>query len=192
MKTESTGAQTAGQFCEQEHASPAFSTYSTKREGFGDAYQNGFTLTVRFLMSKGVSNDLASETAQAAWTKGWERRGQLRNPEMIVAWVNSIAFNLYRNYLRKQRCLQVLPELATSSGIDMAALDAPRILKCCSSGERQILQWAYIDGYRTREIANRQGWTETAARLRLMRARRSAAKKLEQKSLSSSDEVHAG
>lgn len=183
MRTKSTTAQTTGYSCEQTHTSPAVSAYLTKGEEFGNAYQNGFVLTVRFLMSKGVSNDLASETAQAAWTKGWERRGQLRNPVMLVAWVNSIALNLYRNYLRKQRTMQALPELATSSGIDMAALDARRVLKYCNDRERQILQWAYIDGWRTCEIATRQGWTETAARLRLMRARRSVAKKLQQRSL---------
>jgi hypothetical protein len=45
------------------------------REEYGTAYQKGYNLTVRFLVSRGLSYDSAQETAQAAWAKGWERLG---------------------------------------------------------------------------------------------------------------------
>ncbi len=43
------------------------------REEYGAAYKKGYNLTVRFLVSRGLSYDSAQETAQAAWVKGWER-----------------------------------------------------------------------------------------------------------------------
>ena len=61
------------------------------REQYGQAYQKGFNLTVRFLVSRGFAYDSAQETAQAAWVKGWERLSQLRDPSMVLTWMNSIA-----------------------------------------------------------------------------------------------------
>ena len=52
------------------------------KEEYGKAYQRGFNLTVRFLVSRGLSYDAALDTAQAAWAKGWERREQLRDPNL--------------------------------------------------------------------------------------------------------------
>ena len=65
---------------------------------YGQAYQSGFNLTVRFLVSRGLSYDSAQETAQAAWAKGWERLGQLRDQSMVLTWMNSIALNIHRSY----------------------------------------------------------------------------------------------
>ena len=154
-------------------------------EDYGNAYQKGFNLTVRFLISKGLPYDSARETAQAAWTKGWERLGQLRNPTMIFTWMNSIALNIHRSYIRKEPLLQTLPELSTSPQVNLAAIDVRRILKCCKRSERQVLQWHYLEGWKVQEIAKQQGWTETAVRIRLLRARRSVGKRLERKSADS-------
>ena len=65
-------------------------------EHYGKAYQKGFDRTVRFLVSRGLSYDAALDTAQAAWAKGWERREQLRDPNLVLTWTNSIALNLHR------------------------------------------------------------------------------------------------
>jgi predicted DNA-binding protein YlxM (UPF0122 family) len=44
--------------------------------------------------------------------------------------------------------------------------------------EREVLESHYIEGYKVHEIAKRHGWTETAVRIRLLRARRSVERKL--------------
>ena len=49
------------------------------RETFGNAYTNGHQQTIHFLLSKGPPEDLALETAQAAWARGWDRRAQIRD-----------------------------------------------------------------------------------------------------------------
>jgi RNA polymerase sigma factor (sigma-70 family) len=148
------------------------------REEYGKAYQTGFNMTVRFLVSRGLTYDAAQETAQAAWAKGWERLGQLRDPSMVLTWMNSIALNIHRSYIRREPLLQTLPELSTAPKINLAAIDVRRILKCCKRNDRVVLQRHYLEGYKVQEIAEQQGWTETAVRIRLLRARRSVGKRL--------------
>ncbi len=113
---------------------------------FGQAYSRGYSLTVRFLISRGLSCDNAQETAQAAWAKGWERLGQLRDQNMILTWMNSIALNLHRSRVRKEPLLQALPELTTPSKINVSAIDLQRVLKVCRRNERLVLERHYLEG----------------------------------------------
>jgi RNA polymerase sigma factor (sigma-70 family) len=148
------------------------------REEYGAAYQKGYNLTVRFLVSRGLSYDSARETAQAAWAKGWERLGQLRDPKMLFTWMNSIALNIHRSYIRREPLLQALPELSTPPKVNLAAIDVLRILNGCKTNDRLVLERHYIEGYKVQEIAQAHGWTETAVRIRLLRARRTVGKRL--------------
>jgi DNA-directed RNA polymerase specialized sigma24 family protein len=70
-------------------------------EEYGNAYKKGYNLTVRFLVSRGLTYDGAQETAQAAWVKGWERLAQLRDANMVLTWMNSIALNIHRSCVRR-------------------------------------------------------------------------------------------
>jgi len=151
------------------------------REEYGQAYQKGFNLTVRFLVSRGLAYDAAQETAQAAWVKGWERLGQLRDSSMVLTWMNSIALNIHRSYIRREPLLQTLPELSTQPKINLAAIDVRRILKTCKNNDRMVLQRHYLEGFKVQEIAQEQGWTATAVRIRLLRARRTVGKRLGRK-----------
>jgi RNA polymerase sigma-70 factor (ECF subfamily) len=147
------------------------------REEYGSAYKKGYSLTVRFLVSRGLSYDSAQETAQAAWVKGWERLGQLRDANMVLTWMNSIALNIHRSHMRREPFHQTLPELSTPAKVNLAAIDVGRILKTCKKNDRLVLERHYIDGYKVKEIASAHGWTETAVRIRLLRARRAVGKR---------------
>jgi RNA polymerase sigma factor (sigma-70 family) len=151
------------------------------KEDYGKAYQKGYNLTVRFLVSRGLAYDAAQETAQAAWVKGWERIGQLRDHSMVLTWMNSIALNIHRSYIRREPLLQALPELSTAPKVNLAAIDVRRILKSCKNNDRMVLQRHYLEGFKVQEIAEQQGWTETAVRIRLLRARRTVGKRLGRK-----------
>src|SRR5260370_20039971 len=118
------------------------------REEYGAAYQKGYKLTVRFLVSRGLPYDSAQETAQAAWTKGWERLGQLRNANMVLTWMNSIALNIHRSCIRREPLLQILPELPAPPKINLAAIDVQRILKSCKTKDRVVLHRYYIEDTR--------------------------------------------
>lgn len=148
------------------------------QEEFGLAYQRGFKMTVRFLVSRGLSFDSAQETAQAAWAKGWERLSQLRDQSMVLTWMNSIALNMHRSLMRREPLLMTLPELATSPKVNLAAIDVRRVLKICKQKDRMVLQRHYLEGYKVQEIAQEQGWSETAVRIRLLRARRTVGKRM--------------
>lgn len=142
------------------------------REQYAMAFDNGYKLTVRFLISRGLSGDSAEEAAQAAWAKGWEHRQHLRNPKRVVSWVNTIALNLFRNWFRRRESAEELPEIATSPNVDPRAIDLNRSLEKCEPRDRQLLKEHYVEGYTSEELAQRTGCTPVAVRVRLMRVRR--------------------
>ena len=43
------------------------------REDYGAAYEEGYRVTVRLLISRGSAPDAAEEIAQSAWVRGWLR-----------------------------------------------------------------------------------------------------------------------
>lgn len=149
-------------------------------EKFGQAYQRGFDLTTRFLISRGVPRDLARDVAQAAWVKGWERLDQLRNESMVTTWVNAIAINVHRSVLRSERTLTSLSDFDTKAEVNLAAIDVNRILKFCAPRDRALLE-LQMQGDTAEEIARKEGVTETAIRIRLLRARRAARYRAEKK-----------
>jgi len=147
-------------------------------EEFGSAYQQGYVRTARLLVTRGLSWDVAYETAQAAWVRGWEKRHQLRDSSMVVTWINSIALNMYRTSLRREPVLQDLPDVPAPVEPHLASIDVHFILQTCKKNERFVLQRHYLEEYKATEIALEQGLTVTAVRLRLLRARRAVARTL--------------
>ncbi len=140
-------------------------------EGYAEAFQKGFGYTRRYLRSRGASSDQAEEVAQAAWAKGWERITQLRQDCLVGRWVNTIALNELRRGLRGQAFHEPLTDVCGDMGVDCAAIDAAAILKRCRLRD-QILITHQLQGRTTREIAALLGISQTAIRLRLLRARR--------------------
>jgi DNA-directed RNA polymerase specialized sigma24 family protein len=152
------------------------------RDGYGLAYQKGFDLTIRFLLSRGAQREYAMEIAQGAWVRGWERLHQLRDESTVVTWVNTIALNAYRRVMRREAPAQELPEIVSPNGIDIAAIDVHRILNSCRPSERVLFE-QQMRGATTEEIARAQGVTETAIRIRLLRARRATRSRLERNAI---------
>lgn len=149
------------------------------REEYGEIYQSGRERTIRFLLSRGASPGLAPDVAQAAWLRGWERLSQLRDPQTIVTWINTIALNHYRRVIRIERLHQeIQPSSHAKTCMDLAAIDVNRILHFCRPPDRLLLE-AQMKGVTAKEMARERGLTETAVRIRFLRARRAARKALE-------------
>lgn len=150
------------------------------REEFGFAYSQWHYQTVRLLASRGIGLDLARDVTQQAWGRGWERLGQLRDSRQLVPWINTIAWNLCKNRLRR----------AASEPLVEAALVAPesspgdaafnQLLDHCRPKEAWALRLFYSEGYDCREIALRAGSTPVAIRVLLHRARRRLRRVLHQ------------
>lgn len=153
------------------------------RDDYGRAYEKGYPLTVRFLVSRGARGERAREVAHAAWVRGWERLSQLRNESVVLSWVNSIAINAYRSVLRTEPVYVPLPEIRTNPRMNFAAFDLGRILKICRPSHRHLLEQE-VRGVPVKQMALERGISETAVRIRLLRARREARIRVQQRALS--------
>jgi DNA-directed RNA polymerase specialized sigma24 family protein len=148
------------------------------RKEFGEAYQQGLSRTIAFLLSRGVPNRAVADVAQSAWLRGWERITQLREDNMIIPWINTIALNQYRRLLRsggrEEEWKPEYNEMANNAtALNWAAIDVARILQSCRPCDQSLLE-SQLMGSTANEIAEREGVTPTAIRIRLLRARRSA------------------
>jgi len=149
-------------------------------EAYGQAYQRGFDRTIRLLLSRGARNDCAREAAQAAWVKGWERINQLRNESVVTTWVNTIALNCYRGALRSENQLLPLMDLPAAADINLGSLDLQRVLAWSRPNDRLLFE-DYLEGYPIEEIARKHGISYTAARIRLLRARRAVQSRIKER-----------
>ena len=141
-----------------------------KRNEYADAFQNGYSATRRFLLSRGAAIDEAEEIAQAAWARGWEYREQLRDASMVSFWVNSIARNLFRARFRT-------PSLLSLEGVDPSytmsledQIEVRRMLEMCPKRDRALLEKS-LEGYTAEEIAVDEGISSTGIRVRMLRIR---------------------
>ena len=152
------------------------------REEYGRQFEESYSRTAGLLISKGIPEEEARDIAQAAWAKGWERLNQLRDPRKTLVWVNSIAMNRYRSRYRQQMRHQELIDLPVEPRINLAAIDIQRMLRRCRSCDQEILSKRYLEDEPIGEIAGELGCSQTAVRLRLMRARRSLREKCDEPS----------
>lgn len=150
--------------------SPA-STIMT-REQYATAYDSGYAMTTRFLVSRGVNGETAEEAAQAAWAKGWEHRDKLRNPNSVLSWVNTIALNLFRSWLHRRETGELPLETPVPPQTSPQAIDVRRALAKCAPADREMLEKHYVAGYTSAELGRQRGCTAVAVRVRLLRARR--------------------
>ena len=140
-------------------------------EEFAEAYQQGWKKTVRFLMSKGVNSDTAEEIAQDAWGNGWIKSSMLLKREAVLPWVNSIAYNMFRNRIRHQPVTSFVPEQSELPKSTARRFDVSRALESCCPEDRNLLQ-ASAAGYTSHEIARTRGSKPSTVRVKLMRLRR--------------------
>lgn len=139
---------------------------------FEHAYTDHFSLTRRFLLSRGMGAPRAEELAQAAWSKAWERRSQLRELSSVAAWVNTIALNLLRGELRKaapQLELEDRDEPVRSS-VEQH-VDAEKALAALSAEDRNLMLLHVVAGLTSKEIASQSKLSAVAVRVRLHRAK---------------------
>lgn len=138
---------------------------------FANAYERHYGSTVRVLSSRGLKGDVAHEFAQCAWARAWERRGDLRHPSRLPQWVNTIAINAFRSWLRQYGREQ---QLDMANGFHTSGQGTKSLvndLLSCTKTYRHILECFYFWGYSAEEIARAYNTTPLAIRVRLSRAR---------------------
>ena len=141
-------------------------------EQYAAAFAAGCARTTRFLISRGCSPALAEEMSQAAWAKGWEHHSKLREPEKVLNWVNSIAFNLFRGEFRRREVAAPAVDVPITPQTGPGVIDAQRILEHSSPSESALLRKHYFDGYTSTEIAQQMNCSPVTVRVRLLRLKR--------------------
>jgi len=147
---------------------------------YGQMYQKGFLRTVRLLQGRGASMNQAEDLAQTAWLQGWRKLDQLRDRSLLTGWINTIAVNFHRRDGAREARYEELSGLEASHLVDPVSdrLDVASVLNTCRPRDRMLFQ-QQLDGLTIQEIADQQGISATATRIRLLRARRAARRRLE-------------
>jgi RNA polymerase sigma factor (sigma-70 family) len=142
-----------------------------KKCDYAKAYDSGYAVTRRFLLSRGAAPSEAEEIAQAAWARGWEHRSQLRDPSSVGYWVNSIANNMLRARFRT-KITSPMDGWEGGYQMNLEEIDLRRMLGSCSLRDRELLERT-LEGYSSEEIAKEAGITSTGIRVRMLRIRQS-------------------
>jgi len=142
---------------------------------FEDAYRNGFGRIEAILRNLGAKPDLAEDLTQEAWSVGWKKRHQLKDPGRAIGWVTSIAVNLWRDRQRGGRKSTFFCdgfEAAVAPNISLAAMDIEIALAGCSERQRTLLRRIYLNEESMAEVAQSLSISVDALQHRLSRARR--------------------
>ena len=117
---------------------------------------------------------LAEELCQQAFVKAALRLEQLREPAAFYGWLLRIGRAATMDELRKRKRRESLPVDTTSEGVDPnheTKLAVRRVLEAMTPDDRDILLLADLERMTMREIAATLGINESAAKMRLKRAR---------------------
>jgi len=119
-----------------------------------------------------LSRDADCEDAvQEALLRAWARRNSLREEAFFETWLIRILINECRNiYRRSPQAEAELPQNLSAAAYETSPLfDA---LQALPQKLRIALELHYIEGYKTREIAQLLGLPESTVKWRLAKARR--------------------
>lgn len=154
----------------------------------GVLYERHAAAVYRFLARRTGANaaeDLLSEVFVAAAAA--RARVVPHSSGSALPWLYGIAINVVRHHFRRRR---IQHAHAGDSGVDWEAVDARldaqsrtaelrAALSALSEDERQVLLLVAWEGLPPAEVAQALGVSQTAARTRLLRARRRAQRALD-------------
>lgn len=125
-----------------------------------------------------VGADAAEDVVHDAYLRGRDRFGQLRDPDLFVAWLTRIAINLCVNRHRSGRRLrELLPAMLRPSS-PATDLGLRELVERLPPRERTLVVLHYGYGFRIDEIARMSGLSAVNARTIVFRARRRLAEQL--------------
>jgi len=142
-----------------------------------ESYPRVYRFVRRRVESAEVAEELAADVFRVVWQK-WDD-----GPRTDSAWLFTVARNLIGNAYRSRDRLLALQEKLRSaaeprSGTESEDLVVQDVMAALRENERDILQLAYWDELSMAEIAGVLGCSESAARVRLHRARAAFRKRM--------------
>ncbi|MGN7252534.1 RNA polymerase sigma factor [Arthrobacter sp. SAFR-014] len=142
-----------------------------------DSYPRIYRYVRRRVESPELAEELAADVFRVVWQK-WQDQ-----PRADIAWLLTVARNLVGNaYRSRDRQVALQAKLRASaelrSGTDSEDLVVHDAMAALRDSERDILQLAYWDELTMAEIAGVLECSETAAKVRLHRARAAFRKQM--------------
>jgi RNA polymerase sigma-70 factor, ECF subfamily len=140
-----------------------------------------FALAGRFFRRREDVEEVAQETFLAAW----RRLGTYEARAPFEHWITRICLrHCYARLAAGRRREEPLPESdpAAPARDPAAAIDVERLLARLSPSDRFVLLLLDGEGWSTKEIAERIGWTVANVKVRAFRARRKLRRVLEEES----------
>ncbi|UKA55963.1 sigma-70 family RNA polymerase sigma factor [Arthrobacter sp. FW305-BF8] len=142
-----------------------------------DSYPRIYRYVRRRVESPELAEELAADVFRVVWQK-WQDQ-----PRADIAWLLTVARNLVGNaYRSRDRQVALQAKLRASaelrSGTDSEDLVVHDAMAALRDSERDILQLAYWDELTMAEIAGVLECSETAAKVRLHRARAAFRKRM--------------
>lgn len=148
-------------------------------DDYSEAYESGYQRTIRFLLSRGLNPAKAEESAQAAWSAGWEKRSQLQKPKRVVQWVNTIALNIFRERFRKSVEEELpLQDPPAKHGNLISRIDLARAVEKFPKVEWNLLSAHYAFGLTSGEIGDILQQNPVTIRVRVLRAKKKLRRQL--------------
>lgn len=154
---------------------------SERERAFIAVHKESYPRVYRFVRRRVESAELAEELAADVFRVVWQKWGD--EPRTDIAWLLTVARNLIGNaYRSRDRALALQEKLRTAAELPSGAeSEDPQVhdaLAALRDSERDILQLAYWDELTLAEIAGVLQCSESAAKVRLHRARAAFRKQM--------------
>lgn len=120
------------------------------------------------------------DAVQEAIARAWERRENLRRPQLFEAWLTRILINACYDQLRAGKRVIQMEEIAEQIAPESGD---PKLRDALDALEKELripIALYYIEGYRIREVAKILELPESAIKARLAKARRKLRKLLDE------------
>lgn len=152
------------------------------RRSFQDFYERTAPALRSYLRLMTGNATIADDVLQDSYL----RLLRIELPELAEPALRSYLYKTARSVFidqlrrtRHERVLEATGVEAVAAGHPALTLDLERILASLSTRERELLWFAYIEGFSHQEIAGMIDVTEKSVRVLLLRARRRMAKLLD-------------
>lgn len=154
---------------------------SDRELAFIAVHKDSYPRVYRFVRRRVESAELAEELAADVFRVVWQKWGD--EPHTDIAWLLTVARNLIGNaYRSRDRQLALQEKLRAAaerlSGPESQDLMVHNAMAGLRDSERDILQLAYWDELTVAEIARVLECSESAAKVRLHRARAAFRKQM--------------
>jgi RNA polymerase sigma factor (sigma-70 family) len=154
--------------------------------GHHHLFEELYTRYFKKVMDKSYSflknRQLAEEAASDVLSKAYEKLSGFKSNSSFSSWLYSITYNHCIDYLRLQKKLHypewnqanIIPEIIDETEEDLTELNYNnliKILELIHPEEKAMIQMKYQDNLSIKEIGNALRVSESAAKMRLKRAK---------------------